>query len=131
MNPDNIHPELFWNWFEANSERLTMLNDLDEPTRQQLLDEMQHQIDLLSNQTGDTSAEQIALYEQMQKKVHAKANEYRAMGGDAVTVEPHLSVFDGLKDLEQDGQKTEIDVFSYPSSGAAFDAACDALKKLL
>ena len=56
---------------------------------------------------------------------------FRAQGGDAATVEPHLSVFDGLKDLEQDGQKTEIDVFSYPSSGAAFDAACDALKKLL
>lgn len=39
------HPELFWNWFVANSERLTMLNDLDEAVRQQLLDEMQHQLD--------------------------------------------------------------------------------------
>ena len=39
------HPELFWNWFVANSERLTMLNDLDEDVRQQLLDEMQHQLD--------------------------------------------------------------------------------------
>lgn len=56
---------------------------------------------------------------------------FRAAGGNAVTVEPHLSVFDGLKDLEQGGKETRIDVFSYPSSDAAFDAACDALKKLL
>lgn len=44
------------------------------------LDEMQHQIDLLSHQTGDTSAEQIAIYEQMQKKVNQQANAYRARG---------------------------------------------------
>lgn len=56
---------------------------------------------------------------------------YRAAGGHAVTVEPHLSVFEGLKDLEQEGQKTQIDEFCYPDSDAAFDAACDALKKLL
>ena len=56
---------------------------------------------------------------------------FRAQGGDAATVEPHLSVFDGLKDLEQDGQRTQMDAFSYPSSDAAFDAACAALKKLL
>ena len=58
-------------------------------------------------------------------------NDFRAAGGNAVTIEPHLSVFDGLKDLEQGGQETRIDNFCYPSSDAAFDAACDALKKLL
>ncbi len=61
MNPDNIHPELFWNWFEANSERLTMLNDLDEPTRQQLLDEMQHHLtaycDGLTFEIGEQTAQ--------------------------------------------------------------------------
>ena len=36
----------FWQWFEANNERLTMLSDLDEDARTQLLDEMQHQLDL-------------------------------------------------------------------------------------
>ena len=46
----------------------------------QSLDETQHQIDLLSHQMGDTSQEQIALYEQMQKSVNQKANEYRAAG---------------------------------------------------
>ncbi len=57
--------------------------------------------------------------------------DFRAMGGSSVTVEPHLSVFDGLKNLEQEGQKTQIDAYSYPSSDAAFDAACSALRKLL
>lgn len=64
---------------------------------------------------------------------HVKAilDEFRAMGGCAVSIEPHLSVFDGLKDLEQAGNRTEVDAFSYPGSDAAFDAACDALKALL
>jgi len=44
MNPTDKHPEQFWNWFIANSERLTMLNDLDEPARQQLIDQMQQQL---------------------------------------------------------------------------------------
>ena len=57
--------------------------------------------------------------------------DFRSLGGKAVTVEPHLSVFDGLRNLEQAGQRTQIDAFCYPSSDAAFDAACDALKKLL
>ncbi len=57
--------------------------------------------------------------------------DFRAMGGNAVTIEPHLSVFDGLKNLEQDGQKTQIDTYSYPSNDAAFDAACSALKQIL
>ena len=58
-------------------------------------------------------------------------DDFRALGGQDVTVEPHLSVFDGLKNLEQAGQRTAVDTYSYPSSDAAFDAACDALKKLL
>ena len=57
--------------------------------------------------------------------------DFLALGGKAVTVEPHLTVFDGLKDLEQAGQRTRTDAYSYPSPGAAFDAACEALKKLL
>ena len=57
--------------------------------------------------------------------------DFRARGGCAVTVEPHLSVFDGLKELEQGEHRTQMDAYSYPSSDAAFDAACNALKKLL
>ena len=57
--------------------------------------------------------------------------DFRAMGGQAVTVEPHLSVFDGLKGLERAGHRTQVDAFEYPSSDAAFDAACEALKALV
>lgn len=49
----------FWNWFTANNERLTMLNDLAEAERVALLDDMQHQLDLycqgLSFEMGDTT----------------------------------------------------------------------------
>ena len=64
---------------------------------------------------------------------HVKAilDDYRAMGGTNVTVEPHLTVFDGLKALEREGQKTLIDAYSYPNTDAAFDAACNALRQLL
>lgn len=64
---------------------------------------------------------------------HVKAilDDFRAMGGCAVSVEPHLSVFDGLKDLEQAGNRTQVDTYSYASSDEAFDAACNALKALL
>ena len=57
--------------------------------------------------------------------------DFRARGGCAVTVEPHLSVFDGLKGLEQAGQRTRMDAYCYPDSDAAFDAACRALKEIM
>ena len=52
-------------------------------------------------------------------------------GGCAMTIEPHLTVFDGLKDLEQDGNTSAVGRHIYPSADAAFDAACQALKKIL
>ena len=39
--------------------------------------------------------------------------------------------FDGLKDLEKAGNRTQIDEYCYESSDAAFDVACNALKALL
>ena len=58
-------------------------------------------------------------------------NDFYNHGGRAVSIEPHLSVFDGLKDLEQGENRTHIDQYCYESSDAAFDAACQALKALL
>ena len=55
---------------------------------------------------------------------------YSAKGGEAVTLEPHLRVFDGLKDLEKD-QKTPVPANTWPTTDAAFDAACSALRALL
>ena len=49
--------------------------------------------------------------------------------GNVLTLEPHLSVFDGFDKLEP-AEKTKMG-YCYPSSGAAFDAAVNALKELL
>lgn len=57
--------------------------------------------------------------------------DFVARGGKDMTVEPHLSVFAGLKDLERKGEETKIDPYCYESSDAAFDAACEALKNCL
>mgnify|MGYP005799039519 CR=1 FL=1 len=57
---------------------------------------------------------------------------YRARNGRAVTLEPHLKVFDGLSSLENVGEKSVVgEVYSYPSNAAAFKAAADALKQLI
>lgn len=56
---------------------------------------------------------------------------FKSMGGSELTLEPHLAVFEGLKDLEQDGNTSNIGKYVYPSNDAAFDAATDALKALL
>lgn len=53
-------------------------------------------------------------------------------GGECLTVEPHLTVFDALKTLEREGEKSRVGgAYTYPSSDAAFDAACQALRTLL
>ena len=63
--------------------------------------------------------------------VAAVLDAYIAQGGTAVTIEPHLTVFEGLKNLEQEGHTSTIDSFTYASRDEAFDAACNALKILL
>ena len=57
--------------------------------------------------------------------------KFIAAGGQQLTVEPHLTVFDGFAALEKDGAKTKMDAFAYPSKRAAFDAAVNALKESL
>lgn len=52
-------------------------------------------------------------------------------GGSILSVEPHLSVFDGLAALERKGEQTVIDPYAYPDRDTAFDAACAALKAIL
>ncbi len=49
--------------------------------------------------------------------------------GSVLTLEPHLSVFDGFDKLEA-SEKTKMG-YCYPSSRAAFDAAVNALKELI
>ena len=58
--------------------------------------------------------------------------DYRARGGEVVTVEPHLRVFDGLQGLEQGtGQKRAMPAGVYATADEAFDTACNALRKLI
>ncbi len=49
--------------------------------------------------------------------------------GSVLTLEPHLSVFDGFDRLEAE-EKTKMG-YCYPTSRAAFDAAANALKELI
>ena len=59
------------------------------------------------------------------------AKSFIEKGGIAFTVEPHLIEFEGLSGLEREGEKSEISECSYSDGNAAFDAACEAFKKLL
>ena len=54
-------------------------------------------------------------------------NQYK---GQVLTIEPHLTVFSGFESLEN-GQKTQMQEYAYPSSRAAFDAAVNALKEII
>ncbi len=57
--------------------------------------------------------------------------ECKELGIDNLTIEPHLTVFDGLKELEQEGEESKVGLYTFPDSNTAFDAACDALKAIL
>lgn len=58
-------------------------------------------------------------------------NEFIKRGGKDFTIEPHLTVFKGLADLEQDGDKSQIGEFQYPDADTAFDVACNAFKGVI
>ena len=57
--------------------------------------------------------------------------EYLAMGGKALTLEPHLKVFDGLAALERENDKSAVGTYCYKTNDEAFDAACAALNEIL
>ncbi len=58
--------------------------------------------------------------------------EYVAQGGYAFTMEPHLTVFEGLGALEREGQTSDVGTqFVYANNDAAFDVACQSFQKLL
>lgn len=51
--------------------------------------------------------------------------------GEVLTLEPHLTVFDGLTGLEAGGMVSGIDEYKYASADVAFDAAVEALRTML
>ena len=56
---------------------------------------------------------------------------YAAQGGEVLTLEPHLTDFVGLKDLENGEISARVGGYSYKNNDEAFDAAVTALKGLL
>lgn len=57
--------------------------------------------------------------------------DYLSRGGYAFTLEPHLTVFEGLGKLEQEGERSKVGAYAYPTADAAFDAACGTFRELL
>lgn len=59
-------------------------------------------------------------------------DDFKKLGGNSVTVEPHLTVFDGLKALEKDGDTSVVgEVYKYATAEEAFSAAVSALRELI
>ena len=66
-----------------------------------------------------------------QGNLPAILRDFQAQGGCQLTIEPHLAVFAGLKDLEREGDTSVVGKYVYESNEVAFDAACNALKEIL
>ncbi|MCR5150018.1 MAG: TIM barrel protein [Clostridiales bacterium] len=53
-------------------------------------------------------------------------------GRITLSVEPHLRVFDGLSNLEADGEvQRKMDPYTYPDNMTSFAAACSAIHKIV
>lgn len=64
--------------------------------------------------------------------VAAIVKDYLARGGEVMTLEPHLTAFVGLKDLEAEQTSTVGSAaFRYADNRAAFDAAVAALRAIV
>ena len=63
--------------------------------------------------------------------VSAIVASYLAQGGNALTIEPHLAIFQGLSELEREGDTSQVGKYVYANNNEAFDAACQALKQIL
>lgn len=62
--------------------------------------------------------------------IAAIVKDYGLAGGKVMTLEPHLTSFVGLKDLEQEGEESDVGGISFESPEAAFDFAVKTLKDL-
>lgn len=57
--------------------------------------------------------------------------KYGAQGGEMLTIEPHLTVFEGLANLEREGGRSDVGGYAYPSAREAFRAAADSLRAII
>ena len=63
--------------------------------------------------------------------VAAIISSFYKNGGRALSIEPHLSIFKGLSDLEREGEKSNVGNFVYADDFSAFDAACEAVNRIV
>ena len=56
---------------------------------------------------------------------------YKAQGGQILSLEPHLYDFVGLKNLEQEGETSVVGSMSFATAEEAFDFASNTLKKIV
>lgn len=63
-------------------------------------------------------------------KIREIVSEYRALGGEILTLEPHLFHFTGLSALEN-GNVRSLGISPYRDNDEAFDVAASALKSIL
>lgn len=65
-------------------------------------------------------------------EIHKILARFRAAGGRRITLEPHLSVFDGFGALEREaGAESRLGTHMYKTQRAAFDAGVGALMRIL
>lgn len=57
--------------------------------------------------------------------------KYHALGGQVLSLEPHLYEFVGLKSLEQESSESVVGAMSFATAEEAFDYAANTLKKIL
>ena len=57
--------------------------------------------------------------------------KFRAQGGEALTLEPHLFQFSSLKTLERKGEESKVGDGKYATPDEAFDVAVNALKGII
>ncbi len=58
-------------------------------------------------------------------------DKFGEKGGKVLSLEPHLTIFKGFKELETDGKSIDAQSFSYPDSESAFEAAASALRDVI
>ena len=64
-------------------------------------------------------------------KIKEISKDFIGCGGKFFTIEPHLTVFDGLAALEREGETSKIGGFEYSNADVAFDTACNAFKQII
>jgi hypothetical protein len=64
-------------------------------------------------------------------QIGALLARYEKAGGGVVTLEPHLTEFVGLADLEEEGDESAVGGCKFASGREAFDYATNSIKNII